>query len=49
MFIDAQNGNMDAVKYFSLIEPDSVICIRWDNLNPTDLIKVVCKNRGGNL
>ena len=49
LFIDAQNGNMDAVKYFNMICPDSVICVRWDNLNPTDLIKDACKNRGGTL
>ncbi len=49
LFVDAQNGNMDAVKYFNMICSDSVICVRWDNLNPTDRIKDACKNRGGTL
>lgn len=46
-FIDGQSGLIDASKHFKDAVPNSTICGRWDNLEPSDLIKEACKNRGG--
>ena len=46
-FVDAQNGNIDASEYFDRIKPSETICVRWDNLEPSEKIKDACKNRGG--
>lgn len=46
VFIDGQNGNMDAIDYFKLIQPSKTICLRWDDLEPSNMIMDACKNRG---
>ena len=45
MFVDPQNGNADAVDYFKLVRPSSVIFGRLDNLVPTDNVIKACKLR----
>lgn len=46
LFIDGQNGNVDATDYFKLVKPSKTICLRWDDLEPSDMIMDACKNRG---
>ena len=46
MFIDGQNGNMNARDYFKDIRPTKTICLRWDDREPSDMIIDACKNRG---
>lgn len=46
MFIDGQNGNVNAIDYFKDIKPTKTVCLRWDNLEPSDMIIDACKNRG---
>lgn len=45
--IDAQNGDTDVSRYISQIQPTKTICVRWDDLEPSDKIQDACKNRGG--
>lgn len=47
-FVDGQSGITDASVHFKNAVTNSVICGRLDNLEPSDLIKEACKNRGGN-
>jgi hypothetical protein len=47
LFVDGQTGKTDVSYYFSLVQPSKTICVRWDNLEPSDMIKDACKNRGG--
>lgn len=46
-FVDAQCGASDASYHFKNAVTNSVICGRLDNLEPSDMIKEACKNRGG--
>ena len=46
-FVDGQSGETDVNRYFKTAVPNYTICGRWDHLNPSDLIKQACKNRGG--
>lgn len=46
-FVDGQNGMRDVRHYLDMVQPTSAICLRWDNLEPSDMIKEACKNRGG--
>lgn len=48
LFIDGQNGNIDTVDYFKYIRPTKTVCLRWDDLEPSDMIMDACKNRGAN-
>lgn len=47
LFVDGQTGKTDVTSYFEQVRPTKTICVRWDNLEPTDMIKDACKNRGG--
>lgn len=47
-FIDPQNGEEDAIDYFSLAKGSDLYCMRTDNLEFTDRIQQCCKNTGGN-
>lgn len=46
-FVDGQNGNTDASSYFERVKPSETICLRWDNLQPSAMIKEACRNKGG--
>ena len=46
-FVDGQNGATDAAYHFEWANPSKTVCLRWDDLEPTDMIKYACKNRGG--
>lgn len=46
-FVDGQSGQADASYHFKNAIPNSVICGRLDNLEPSELIKLACRNRGG--
>lgn len=46
-FIDAQSGETNVARYFDLVQPSKTVYIRWDDLEPSDMIKNTCKNKGG--
>ena len=46
-FVDGQTGEVDVSRYIGMIKPSKTICLRWDDLEPSEMIKDVCKNRGG--
>jgi hypothetical protein len=46
VFVDAQTGNTDVLHYFQSVQPTKTICLRWDDLQPSDMIMNACKNRG---
>jgi hypothetical protein len=46
-FIDGQTGETDVSRYINMIKPTKTICLRWDDLEPSDMIKDACKNKGG--
>lgn len=45
-FIDPQTGNTNCENYFTQIMPSRTAMCRIDNLEPSDLIKDCCKNKG---
>lgn len=45
-FIDPQCGGTDAAEYFKRVKPESIIHMRWDDLQPSDAIKAACKSKG---
>lgn len=45
-FIDPQCGGLDASDYFKRVKPESIIHMRWDDLEPSDAIMNACKNKG---
>lgn len=46
LFIDPQCGGIDVAEYFKRVKPESIIHMRWDNLEPSDAIKNACINKG---
>jgi hypothetical protein len=46
-FIDGQSGEVDVGRYIGMSKPSKTVCLRWDDLEPSDMIKEACKNRGG--
>ena len=46
IFVCPQTARYDVKMYFEYIEPTSIIYGRTDNLEPSDLIKYACKNKG---
>lgn len=43
--VDAQSGDTDVSRYLGQIEPTKTICVRWDDLKPSDKIRTACKKR----
>ena len=46
-FIDGQTGETDVSRYINMIKPTKTVCLRWDDLEPSEMIKDACKNKGG--
>jgi hypothetical protein len=46
-FIDGQTGETNVSRYINMIKPTKTVCLRWDDLEPSDMIKNACKNKGG--
>ncbi len=45
LFVDAQCGKIGVESYFDEVKPSSIMHVRWDNLEPSDMITTACKNK----
>jgi hypothetical protein len=43
-YIDGQCGKIEVDKYLNEMKPSSIVYGRWDDLDPTDIVKKACKN-----
>lgn len=46
LFFEPLCGGIDVAEYFKRVKPESIIHMRWDNLEPSDAIKNACINKG---